>query len=119
MNRSSFVLLMVAAALQWAFVAPSQLLPTNLKIVVRNELGNVEEGVSVQLFATKADYEKEENAVTEALLTDKKGAVKFKDLKTTSYYILATKDDKNNYGAGVQTDKLEAGKLNKVTVIIE
>ena len=119
MNRLSFVLIAVAIALQWAFMAPPQLLPTNLKITVRNELGNVEEGVSVQLFATKADYEKEENAVTEGLLTDKKGVVKFKDLKTISYYILATKDDKNNYGAGVQTDKLEAGKVNKVTVIIE
>ena len=119
MNRSSFVLLVMVVGLQWAFVAPSQLLPTNLKITVRNELGNVEEGASVRLFATKADYEKEENAVTEALLTDKKGVVKFKDLKTIPYYILATKDEKNNYGAGVQTDRLESGKVNKVTVIIE
>ncbi|MTI23366.1 carboxypeptidase regulatory-like domain-containing protein, partial [Fulvivirga kasyanovii] len=31
----------------------------------------------------------------------------------------AVKGDKNNIGAGVQTDTLIEGKMNKVTIIIE
>lgn len=96
-----------------------QLLKTSLKITVRNELGNIEPGVEVKLFASDADYRKETNPVQEAAYTDKKGQVKFKELKSKVYYILAKKGDKSNVGAGVSTDKLEEGKLNKVTIIIE
>ena len=96
-----------------------QLFKTNLKITILNELGNVEEGASVQLFPTEADYRNETNPVTEVKLTDSKGQVKFKDLKPTVYYVNAEKGDKNNIGAGVKTDKLEEGKLNKISIIIE
>lgn len=96
-----------------------QILKTSLKITVRNELGNIEPGVAVQLFGSDEDYRKEVNPVQETLYTDKKGAVKFKELKSKVYYILAKKGDKSNVGAGVSTDKLEESKLNKVTIIIE
>ena len=95
------------------------LLPTSLKITVRNELGNIEEGAEVQLFATDEDYRNEENPVSEVLITNKKGEVKFKDLEPKVYYVMAKKGDKNNWGAGVQTDILEEGKMNKVTIVIE
>jgi hypothetical protein len=45
--------------------------------------------------------------------------VTFKGLEAKIYYVAAVKGDKNNYGAGVQTGKLEAKKVNKVTIIIE
>ncbi|QSE99368.1 carboxypeptidase regulatory-like domain-containing protein [Fulvivirga lutea] len=96
-----------------------QVFDTSIKINVRNELGNIEEGVSVQLFGSEEDYRKEQNPVTEVAITDKKGNVKFKDLEAKVYFVNAKKGDKNNVGAGVQTDMLEAGKLNKVTIIIE
>lgn len=97
----------------------SELINTSLKITVRNELGNLEEGVSVQLFPTEEDYRNETNPVTEKQMTDKKGQVKFKDLEGKVYFVNATKGDKNNIGAGVQTDTLIEGKMNKVTIIIE
>ncbi len=113
-------LLIIAIFMLAAFTPKDeQILKTSLKINVRNELGNIEPGVAVQLFASDADYRKEVNPVQETLYTDKKGNVKFKELKSKVYYILAKKGDKSNVGAGVSTDKLEEGKLNKVTIIIE
>ncbi|MGK7388706.1 MAG: carboxypeptidase regulatory-like domain-containing protein [Candidatus Cyclobacteriaceae bacterium M2_1C_046] len=97
----------------------NQVFKTNLKITVLNELGNPVEGADVQLYGNEDDYRKEENPVTEIVLTDKKGTVKFKELEPKAYYVMAKKDDKNNWGAGEVTDKLEEGKLNKVTIIIE
>ncbi|MTI21360.1 carboxypeptidase regulatory-like domain-containing protein [Fulvivirga sp. RKSG066] len=96
-----------------------QLFKTNLKITVRNELGNLEEGVAVQLFKSEKDYRNETNPATEVMHTDDKGDVKFKDLEPIIYFVNAEKGDKNNVGAGVQTDSLQEGKLNKITVIIE
>ena len=95
-----------------------QLLKTQLVITVRNELGNIEEGVKVQLYETEDDYKTEKNVAFEGV-TDKKGIVKFKELKPTTYFLLARKDDKDNFGGGEKTGKLEEGKINKVTVIIQ
>ncbi len=95
-----------------------QLLKTQLVITVRNDLGNIEEGVKVQLYETEEDYKSEKNVAFEGY-TDKKGIVRFKELKPTAYYVLARKDDKDNFGGGEQVGKLEDGKINKVTVIIQ
>ena len=94
-------------------------LNTSIKINVRNELGNIEEGVAVQLYGSEEDYRQEQNPVTEVEYTDKKGNVKFRDLEPKIYFVNASKGDKNNIGAGVQTDKLVEGKMNQVTIIIE
>ena len=64
------------------------------------------------------DYNTEKNVVAQGV-TDDKGYLKIKDLKTTSYYVIARKGDKDNSGGGEQTGKLEANKLNKVTIIIQ
>lgn len=93
-------------------------LKTQLVVTVRNELGNTEEGVKVQLYETEDDYKAEKNVAFEGY-TDKKGIVKFKELKPTTYYLLARKDDKDNFGGGEQTGKLEESRINKVTVIIQ
>jgi hypothetical protein len=94
------------------------LLKTQLVVTVRNELGNIEEGVKVQLYETEDDYKAEKNVAFEGY-TDKKGVVKFKDLKPAAYYLLARKDDKDNFGGGEQIGKLEESRINKVTVIIQ
>lgn len=94
------------------------LLKTQLVVTVRNELGNTEEGVKVQLYETEDDYKAEKSVAFEGY-TDKKGIVKFKELKPTTYYLLARKDDKDNFGGGEQTGKLEESRINKVTVIIQ
>ncbi|HYG18076.1 MAG TPA: hypothetical protein VD816_04070 [Ohtaekwangia sp.] len=95
-----------------------QLIKTQLSVTIRNELGNLEPGTTVQLYATEDDYKAEENAVAEGT-TDEKGIVKFKELKAISYFVLARKDDKDNFGGGEQTGKLEANRVNKVTIVIQ
>jgi hypothetical protein len=91
---------------------------TQIAITVRNELGNTEEGVKVQLFETEDDYQKETNVAAQEL-TDEKGIVKFKDLKPIAYYIIARKGEKDNSGGGEQTGKLEPNRINKVTIVIQ
>ncbi len=95
-----------------------QIIKTQLSVTVRNELGNTEEGATVLLFEREDDYKNEKNVVAEGV-TDKKGIAKFKDLKSISYYIIVRKDDKDNSGGGEQTSKLEANKINKITVVIQ
>lgn len=91
---------------------------TQITITVRNDLGNIEEGVKVQLYEKEEDYKAEKNVAFEGY-TDAKGIVKFKDVKAISYFLLARKDDKDNFGGGEQTGKLEENRINKITVIIQ
>lgn len=102
-----------------AFSSSTQLLPTNLRITVLNSLGNAEEGVSVTLYGTEESYRAEENPITETLSTDKKGRVTFTKLETKSYFIHAEKGDMSNTGEGVETAKLEEGRMNKVNIVIQ
>ena len=114
---SKALILSVIVILSSAFTV--ELLPTKLQVTVRNTLGNVEPEVRIELYETEEDYKNEENIVQEAVYTDKKGRVVFKDLEEKTYFINAVKGDMNNYGMGVQTGKLEKGKVNKVTIVIE
>lgn len=95
----------------------AQMIPTSLKITVRNELGALESGVTVTLYANKSDYEKSANAVFEGK-TDAKGMVYFQKLTQLNYYVAAVKGDKNNFGAGEKLDSLTENRVNKVTIII-
>jgi hypothetical protein len=92
-------------------------LRTDLRINVRNELGNLEADVNVSLYKTKEQYEKSEGAVFTGT-TDIKGNVTFDGVEPIAYYVGAEKGDKNNFGAGEKTEVLQANKLNKMTVII-
>ena len=96
----------------------AQIIKTQMHVTIRNELGNTEDGVTVQLFENEDDYKQEKNIVAEGV-TDEKGVVKFKELKAISYFVLAKKGDKNNFGGGEQTGKLEEKRINKVTIVIE
>jgi hypothetical protein len=95
-----------------------QLIKTTLDITVRDELGNIVEGATIQLFETEDDYLKEENIVAESV-SDKNGRAKFKDLKAIAYYVIVRKDDKDNSGGGERTGELEAKRINKVTIVIQ
>lgn len=95
-----------------------QIIKTTLAVTVRDELGNTVEGARVQLFEKEEDYTTEKNVAAEGV-TDKKGALKLKDLKAIAYYVIVRKDDKDNAGGGEQTGKLEAKKINKVTIVIQ
>lgn len=95
-----------------------QIFNTSLTLTVRDELGNTVKDASVKLFETEEDYLKEKNVVTEGT-TDAKGVAKFKKLKAISYFVLIRKGDKDNTNGGEKIGKLEEGKFNKTTVVIE
>jgi hypothetical protein len=95
-----------------------QIIKTSLNVTVRDETGNTVEGATVQLFEKEEDYTKEQNVVATGT-TDKKGYVKIKDLKSIAYFIIVRKDDKDNTGGGEKVGKLDAKKMNKITVVIQ
>lgn len=95
-----------------------QIIRTQLTLTVRNELGNVEPGVTVQLFEKQEDYKAETNAVATGT-TDARGVARFRDLKAISYFVLARKGDKDNTGAGEQIAPLAANRINRTTVVIQ
>jgi hypothetical protein len=102
----------------FAALSAFQIIKTTLTVTVRDELGNTVEGAKVQLFENEADYTAEKNIAAEGV-SDKKGILKLKELKAIPYYVIVRKDDKDNSGGGEQTGKLEAKKINKVTIIIQ
>ena len=99
-------------------ITEAQIIKTSLTLTVRDELGNTVEGATVTLYETDANYKEEKNPAATGD-TDKKGVVKFKDLKAISYFVIVRKGDKGNMGGGEQIGKLEANKINKATVIIQ
>ena len=100
-------------------IKEEQLFDTNLRITIQDDLGNVKEKALVTLFASNEDYRASNNPVAGPSLTDKKGRVTFKDLEAKVYYVHAEKGDMNNNMLGVKTDTLEAGKTNKVAIVIQ
>ena len=115
MNRIQKIIGLFSLAI---LLSSFQLIKTTLHITVRDELGNIVEGSSVQLFETEDDYLKEENVATEGT-TDKNGIVKFKDLKPIAYYVIVRHEDKDNSGGGERTAELEPKRINKVTIVIQ
>lgn len=95
-----------------------QIIKTSLGVTVRDEVGNIVVGATVQLFEKEEDYTAEKNLAAEGL-TDDKGYIRFKELKNISYFVIVRKDDKDNSGGGERTGKLEEKKINKVTIVIQ
>jgi len=118
MKRSAAIIILGLTMLSLSSFVPHQIIKTQITITVRDEVGNTVEGATVKLFEKEEDYLKEVNPAAEGA-TDKKGAVRFKDLKAMSYFVLARKGDKDNAGGGEQIGKLEENKFNKTTVIIQ
>jgi hypothetical protein len=98
--------------------SPTQILNTSLTITVRDEVGNLVSGAEVLLFENEADYLAEKNVAFSGT-SDDKGLVKLKKLKSISYYAIVRKADKDNSGGGEVIGKLEEGKFNKVTIVIQ
>ena len=115
--KSSFRFVLYAFCLV-LLTSGSQIIKTSLNVTVRDETGNTVEGATVQLYETEEDYNTEKNVAAQGV-TDKKGYVKLKDLKSIAYYVLVRKDDKDNSGGGEKTEKLDAKKINKVTIVIQ
>jgi hypothetical protein len=114
--KPAFKILTLVAII--SLLSAFQLIKTSLTVTVRDEVGNIVEGATVQLFENEADYSAEKNVAAEGI-TDKKGVLKLKELKSIPYYVIVKKDDKDNSGGGEQTAKLDENKINKVTIIIQ
>lgn len=114
MRVFKITLLLFAVAATLSF----QIIKTSLNVTVRDGLGNTVEGATVMLFEEEEDYLNETNIASQGV-TDKKGYVKLKELKSIPYFVIVRKDDKDNSGGGEKTEKLEAKKMNKVTIIIQ
>lgn len=115
-------LLVVSAFMFFQFTPKTeddQFFKTNLRIVIQDDLGNIQEGAEVTLYGNKEDYRKSKNPVADPQITDKKGRVTFKGLEPKVYHVHAEKGKMNNNNLGVQTDTLEAKKLNKVAIVIQ
>jgi hypothetical protein len=111
--KKLFVLSLVLVVL--TSMAPA--LKTSLNLTVRDETGNLVPGANIKLYANRENWEKETGHFAEGV-TDEKGIYKFKEVNQLSIFLLVRKDDKDNTGGGEQT-RLEDGKINKITVIIQ
>lgn len=95
-----------------------KLLPTSLKVLVLDELGNPVEGAEVSLFKTEEDYREGKNMLVKKT-TDDDGEAVFKKLEVMSYFVHAHYEGKTNVGGGVQTEELIEGRTNKVNTIVQ
>jgi len=93
------------------------LLKTSLNVTVRDETGNVVQGAKIKLYSNRENWEKEIGHFAEDS-TDEKGIAKFKEVTSLNIFVLARQGEKDNTGGGEQV-KLEQGKINKITVIIQ
>jgi hypothetical protein len=91
-------------------------LKTSLTVTVRDEKGNIVPDANIKLYSNRENWEKEIGHFAE-MFTDDKGVAKFKDVSSLNIYILVRKGDLDNTGGGEMT-RLEDGKFNKITVII-
>jgi len=120
MTRRIFTMLLLVSIIGIASQkeASAQIFSTKIKVTVIDPLGNVVEDAKVVLYKNKSDYEKEVNPVQKFKLTNAKGQVTFKKLTADTYYILVTKGDMSNIGAGEKVENLVAGRLNKANIVI-
>lgn len=118
MKRLFLLIFISFAGLAHTNEASAQILSTKLKITVVDELGNIVKDAKVTLYATEADYNKEQNPVQPYKLTDSKGRVTFKKLAAKSYYVIIRKGDKDNSGGGEVINDLAKGRVNKANVVI-
>lgn len=117
MNRNLLILLTTCFII--LSFAPAQLVKTSLRVTVLDETGNYVEGATITLYDNEDDYHQSQNPVGESVLTNNKGIAKVGGLEAKAYFIDVRKDDKNNNGAGIQTNVLQANRINKVNIIIE
>jgi uncharacterized protein (DUF2141 family) len=95
----------------------AQFLPTSLRVIVLDDVGNVQKGATVTIYATEKDFQEGKNIVATGK-TDDKGKLMFKNLSPKSYFIKAVLGKKDNTDGAYTTSILEAGKVNKINLII-
>jgi len=118
-NLSILTFIFTLALTLSSFSAEYQILSTGMRITVLSRLGNPIENAKVTVYASREDYENEENQIAGPAFSDSKGRVTFKNLEEKQYYVQVIKGDESNYGDAEQTGKLKKGKLNKFNIVIQ
>ena len=116
--RTLFVLLAILSMAVYSNSVQAQVLTTKLQVTVRDDAGNLVEGATVRLFASEADYTKEENQIGKTLKTNTKGQASFDALEPKEYYIIVEKEDMDNSDGGSKVEAIKPNRINKITVII-
>lgn len=107
----SFSLLVLLA------VSSFQLIKTQLRVFVLDELGKRPVGVDVSLYDSVEDYNNSKPSYG-PLKTDAKGRVIFHGVTDGPFYIEAVKGDYSNGLTAQVTDRLQNGRINKMNVVI-
>ena len=74
-----------------------------LEIYVLDPLGNRVAGATVNIYRFREDWEKEQNPIKPAEISDAKGLIRFVNLESGNYFIDITKEEFNNWAGKVET----------------
>ena len=94
-----------------------QLMKTQLRVFVIDDLGKYRENVEVTLYDTPEDYNNSKPSYG-PFKTDKKGRVIFHGVGKGPYYLEASIGDYSNGLTGQLTETLQEGRINKMNVVI-
>lgn len=93
------------------------LIKTQLRITVFDDLGNVRKGAKVSLYEKEEDFNNNKPTYG-PLQTDEKGKAFFIGVTNGPFIIEVVDGDYSNDFGGQKTDLLEQGKINKINIII-
>lgn len=94
-----------------------QVIRTQLRVTILDDLGNVRPGAKVSLYKTTKDFNDNKRAYG-PIEADEKGRAIFFSVENGPFYLEAVDGDYSNDFGGQLTDTLQEGKINKLNVII-
>ena len=93
--------------------------PTSLELTIKDDLGNIVTGASVELYSSETDWSNGTHQIGTTGTSDASGKVKFNNLSAIQYYWFVEKDCKNNVNGSITTvSVLTANMMNTVNVIL-
>lgn len=93
--------------------------PTSLELLLKDELGNIVSGASVELYSSETDWNNASNQIGTTLTSDALGKVVFNNVSNIKYYWFAEKDCKNNVnGAITSSSALTSNIKNTFNIIL-
>lgn len=93
--------------------------PTTLELTLKDELGNIVSGASVELYSSQSDWNIGSNQIGTTQTSNSAGKVTFTNVSDIKYYWYAEKDCKNNVnGAVTSANALTANMNNTFNIIL-
>jgi len=117
--KKTILILMAVIGLTVLSYCKKEPAPTSLELVLKDDLGNIVPGASVELYSSETDWNAGTNQIGTTLTSDASGKVKFTNVSNIKYYWFAEKDCKNNVnGAITSASPLTANTTNSINVIL-